>query len=214
MKYADWVLGDGDRIRTNTIISLAGKEKTILDIGCCGGEIGQQLLNKNNKVYGLDISPTAVKKACSVGIIAKKNNIETENIPFRIKFDTVIAAEIIEHLADTDAFLEKVRNKLKPRGELIITTPNLATLGRRFLLLLGKNPHMEVNFETHSAGHLRYFIKPTLLNLLTKHHFKVIHFQSDIVNFSSSGKYNSQLLAKLFPTLGRTLIIKAVKTGK
>ncbi len=57
----------------------------------------------------------------------------------------------------------------------------------------------------------RYFIKNTLVELLNAHEFDVDVFCSDIVNFDNSGKLFSTKLGRLFPTLGRSLIIRAYK---
>jgi len=139
--------------------------------------------------------------------------LENEDFPFKDRFDLVLAAEIIEHVIDTDTFLQKIAASLKSDGELILTTPNIAALGRRLLLLVNKNPHMEVSLEKDSAGHVRYFIKDTLIWLLEKNGFKVISFTSDVVNFNASGSVRCVWLAKMFPTLGKSLIVKCVKKG-
>lgn len=211
-KYGSWTLGSGEDKRVKQIVKLVGKNKIVLDIGCGIGEIGELLIRNKNKVYGIDISPTAVKKAGKRGLIVKCGDIEKEKIPFENNyFDVILAAEVIEHLLDTDDFLEQIRHKLKKKGELIITTPNLATLGRRLILLLGKNPLTEVRLARHSAGHLRYFVKDALFELVESHKFRITYFSSDLVNFTANGRINSKLLAQLFPSLGKTLIIGAVK---
>lgn len=211
-KYKDFKLGDPDAERVATIVALCGTGKSILDIGCCDGYIGSKLIKTGNKVSGVDISKTCVDKSKAVGINAKLINLEQNTLPFDEKFDVVVAGEIIEHVTDTDAFIELIKSALKPGGELVISTPNLAALGRRLLLLIGKNPHMEVSFETYSAGHVRYFIKDTLEWLLRKHGFSILEYTSDTVNFNSSGTLASVALAKRFPTLGKSLIIKCKKT--
>jgi 2-polyprenyl-3-methyl-5-hydroxy-6-metoxy-1,4-benzoquinol methylase len=210
-KYGSWTLGSRDNERVRQIIELIGENKVVLDIGCGIGEIGELLIKNKNKVYGVDISPTAAKKAEKRGLIVKCGDIEKERIPFKNNyFDIVLAAEVIEHIFDTDEFLKEIRKKLKKKGELIITTPNLATLGRRLLLLLGENPLVETGLTKYSAGHIRYFVKNSLFKLLESHRFKIVHFSSDLVNFTVNGKISSRRLAKIFPTLGRTLIIKVV----
>lgn len=94
-----------------------------------------------------------------------------------------------------------------------MTTPNLATLGRRIMLLMGKNPLIETSCDkkTCNVGHIRYFIKITLLELLRKHGFKIDIFRSDVVNFNNRGTLYSRSLARIFPTLVKTLIVKASK---
>lgn len=43
-------------------------------------------------------------------------------------FDVVVAADIIEHLANPGKFLQRVREHLRPNGLLLVTTPNPVTL--------------------------------------------------------------------------------------
>lgn len=211
-RYGRLKLGPGEKERVRQVLDLVGEKKVILDVGCGIGEIGTLLIQNKNKVYGVDISPTAAKRAGKRGLIAKHSDIEKEGIPFRNDyFDVVLVGEVIEHVFDTGQFLEEIRKKLKKRGELVLTTPNLATLGRRLLLLIGRNPLIETELTKYSSGHIRYFIEDNLLALLKSHRFEVSHFSSDIVNFTADGRVNSRWLARLFPSLGRTLIIKAIK---
>lgn len=127
-------------------------------------------------------------------------------------FDVVIAGEIIEHLLDTDKFLDNICRVLKPKGHLVLTTPNAASLGRRFLLLTGKNPYLETSFHPLRGGHIRYFVKESLFILLKQHKFKVEYFTSDTVIFNYNQSLYSTKLAKLIPTIGKSLIVKAKKT--
>lgn len=211
-KYQLRFLGPAEKIRVKKIVKLVGSSKKVLDVGCDVGLIGQLLLKNKNQVYGLDISPSAVKKARKNGLKALTLNIETQQLPFKNNyFDVVLLGEILEHLFDPDLLLTKIKKKLKRGGGLIITTPNLATLGRRLQLLCGLNPAIETRLTKYSAGHLRYFVKQTLFDLLLSHQFKVIHFSSDLIHLTPDGKLNTILLARLFPTLGRTLIVKTVK---
>jgi len=163
---------------------------------------------KCQSITGLEIS----QKAAAIG---KKRHLKIkvgdvhQPFPFTTNsFDVVTAGEIIEHIYDTDFFLEEIKRILKPSGSLIISTPNIATLGRRLMLLFGINPLLETSLS-NAAGHIRYFTKDSLERLLHKHHLQTIEFTSDIINFTNSGQIKSRLLAQLFPTLGARLIIKA-----
>ena len=53
-------------------------------------------------------------------------------------FDIVHAGEAIEHLYDTDSFVQECRRVLKKGGKLIITTPNTLSLPRRILYFFGR----------------------------------------------------------------------------
>ncbi|PIS08817.1 hypothetical protein COT75_05045 [Candidatus Beckwithbacteria bacterium CG10_big_fil_rev_8_21_14_0_10_34_10] len=211
-KYRLRSLGPAEKIRVKKIVDLSGKNKIILDIGCDTGLVGKYILKNKNKVYGIDISKKAVIEANNNGLIAKRINPETQALPFKNNyFDLIIMTDIIEHLFDPDKVFQKIRKKLKLNGELIITTPNLASLTRRIQLFLGLNPSTETRLNKYSAGHIRYFVKKNLFELLSNYKFKVIHFSSDLIHLTPNGKINTTLIPYFFPTLGRTLIIKAVK---
>lgn len=203
-------LSKTEKFRVESILRLIGNKKKVLDIGCSDGTISEMIARNNNEVYGVDVSESALKIALSRGLEAYKVDLESEEFPFSENyFDVVVAGEIIEHIFDTDEFLNKIKKVLKPDGSLIITTPNLATLGRRLLLLLGKNPLIEVSVDGEAAGHIRYFVKETLVNLLEKHDFKIDEFTSDIVNFNKTGSIYSVRLARIWSAIGRTLIVRA-----
>jgi len=201
-----------DYLRFEIILSLAGTRKKILDLGCGSGLLAKKLKSRKNDVVGLDISPQAIKRAKKRGLQAFVCNLEIERWPVKKNcFDVVVASEVIEHILDTDKFLKNIRRVLKAKGSLILTTPNTASLGRRLFLLLGKNPYLEASFHPQRAGHVRYFTKDSLFILLRKHGFKIKNFTSSAVVFSQSGKIFSTWLAKIWPTLGKHLIVEAIK---
>jgi hypothetical protein len=73
---------------------------------------------------------------------------------------------------------------------------------------------MEPSLEEGASGHIRYFVKDSLFNLLESHGFIIDHFTSDVINFNNSGKHFSTKIARMSPSLGKTLIIRARKTAE
>jgi 2-polyprenyl-3-methyl-5-hydroxy-6-metoxy-1,4-benzoquinol methylase len=202
---------DQDDSRVKVVLPLVGKAGRVLDVGCLDGTIGELFLKLGNEVCGIDASEPALKMARTRGIDARLGNVE-ERFPFGdAQFDAVFAGEIIEHIFDVDAMLSEIRRVLKPQGVFVVTTPNLAALGRRLMLLLNRNPHIEISFTGDAAGHIRYFVRQTLVDILAKHGFKVDVFCSDVINFNASGSLCSYALARLFPTFGKSLIVRATK---
>lgn len=196
-------------IRMSLMASFIPKHQKILDIGCGDGTFFTFIKNTPKKnLYGVDISPKVAnlaKKRCSQVKIANLH----QQFPYsNNSFDCVTAGEIIEHIYDTDFFLSEIKRILKPNGFLVLSTPNLATLGRRLMLLIGINPLIDTSLRD-SAGHIRYFTFGSLNQLLSYHKFKITNFTSDVVNFNNRGTLKSRFLAKLFPKLGARLIIKA-----
>jgi len=201
-----------EKIRLAKIIELVGTGNTVLDIGCHSGTLGSMLINEGNQVYGIEINQEVAEIARSKGLKVKIQDIESCFAFEDNFFDVVVAAEVIEHILDTDFLLEEIKRVLKHNGSLVLSTPNVASFGRRLFLLLGKNPYFEASFgypPEARAGHIRFFTKGLIIGYLMHKGFEIIKFKSDAINFTPSGKISSKFLAKLFPAMGRSLIIKA-----
>ncbi len=197
------------RIMATLANNLDLKNKKILDIGCHDGSFLTFLKDKTAKLYGLEASDTAAK-------ISRQRKIDTKTyffddvtpMPFPDKsFDLIVTGEIIEHIYNTDFFVQEIHRLLKPKGRLLISTPNIASLGRRIYLLLGISPLLEDNLSREgTAGHVRYFTFNRLNKLITDNKFQLKSFTSDVVNLSRTGSVGSTLLAKLFPQFGQSII--------
>lgn len=212
LRYQKSAVPDSD-VRLRQILLFTGRHQKVLDLGCGTGFFLKMLLTKHSHVWGIDASAAAIKIASKIkNATVVYGNIET-GLPYANgQFTVVTAGEIIEHLYDTTYFLQEIHRILTPGGQLVLSTPNVASLGRRLLLLLGKNPLLETSLSPESAGHIRYFTRNSLFELLHQNGFKVTKFTSDVVNFSNSyATLNSPLLAKLFPTFGATLIMTCQK---
>ena len=53
------------------------------------------------------------------------------------KFDTVLALDVIEHLEDPEAAVQKIARILKPGGRVLASTGNISFIIVRIMLLLG-----------------------------------------------------------------------------
>lgn len=204
-----WEPGKKDQKRVEKVLKMIGTGKLVLDVGCYDGYITQAIEKNNNVVYAMDL-------ASEVLLLAKKKKLEVivgnAEISFPFVngfFDAIFAGEVIEHMFDLEQFFSEAKRVLKANGVIVLTTPNVASLGRRLLLLFGKNPYLEVSYAVGEAGHVKYFLKDTLLSTLEENGFDATVFCSDVVNFDSSGRYFSDLLARIRPTLGRSLMVKA-----
>src|SRR5690606_38157213 len=54
------------------------------------------------------------------------------------RFDLVTCLEVVEHVADVDAFLAGLAGALAPGGLLILSTPNRTTLSKLALITIGE----------------------------------------------------------------------------
>ena len=119
---------------------------SLADIGCGGGLIAEPMRRLGFAVTGIDAGAEA--------IAAARAHAEASGlaIDYRVadiaalagsgeRFDVVLALEIIEHVADRDAFLAALGALVKPGGVLIGATLNrtprafaLAVVGAEYLL--------------------------------------------------------------------------------
>lgn len=101
------------------------ENKIILDIGCGVGTLLLMLKEKNNKVYGIDVSETGIKQAKENGLECDLVDLNVETLPFADNyFDIVICLETIEHLENPYHCLREIRRALKPQGTLLVSIPN------------------------------------------------------------------------------------------
>lgn len=208
----DFSFNDIEEIRVSNVLSLIGSGKSVLDLGCCDGSFMERIRANKNEVIGVEVADMAIEKARKKGfkvydLLLEGNWSEYVNE----KFDVVFAGEIIEHIFDTDNFLQNIKNVLNDGGYLVLTTPNIASLGRRIFLLFGKSPLIEVTARNYDAGHIRYFTIESLKNLLIQNSLEVKEVKSNTVNLSNNGKLHSKFLAMIFPSLGNSIIVKAKK---
>lgn len=144
---------------------------SLLDIGC--GDGGFAVLFGDalgaTKRHGIEISPEAAETANRKGIGTIVADVGSEGIAFDDEsFDVVIALEIIEHLTDPGAFLTEVHRVLKPKGTLVVSTPNIASWHSRLHLALGYQPYsIPIGATTPFIGN---FLRSGKVKRDTEHH--------------------------------------------
>jgi ubiquinone/menaquinone biosynthesis C-methylase UbiE len=188
----------------------------ILDVGCGDGTYSKMILDMGNDVYGIDIRADRIKSAKQKGIKAKVANL-TKGLFFEDSFfDLVYAAEVLEHIYDTEFFLQEAKRILKKKGTLIVTVPNIVCLPNRIRAVFGLYPRHVAPARKHwgVGEHIRAFTKGMLIELLERNGFEVEDVKSNLLSFvpaKNSKKPWSKFLGKMLPSLGEVLICKARK---
>lgn len=171
----------------------AKSQLRILDIGCATGYVGKLLKENRHYVVGFDISKKAIKKAKIVLDEAYVVDIEQKKLPVLRKFDVLILSEVIEHLFQPEKTIKKLSNYIKPKGTLIISTPNFLYWGYRIQFLKGNFNYSHVG--AFDEGHIHFFTYHSLRSLLKVNNFvinKEHHLTAGIC---------SKLLVRRFPSL-------------
>lgn len=127
---------------------LAGLD--VLDIGCGGGLLCEPMRRLGARVTGIDAAEenirTAAHHARESGLDIAYRSILPEDLAEDMAaqgaaFDLVLNMEVIEHVADVDAFLRASARLVKPGGAMALSTINrtlkalaLAKVGAEYVL--------------------------------------------------------------------------------
>lgn len=129
---------------TKTIRALEGL--SLVDIGCGGGVLSEPLARLGATVTGLDPATGNVAvarahaQATELEIDYRDETIEAL-VASGARFDIVLAMEVVEHVADVQAFVTACCEAVKPGGLLVMATLNrtlrsyaLAIVGAEYVL--------------------------------------------------------------------------------
>lgn len=166
------------------ILQTLPKRDRVADIGCrTGNEAAYYKAQADiQEMHGFEIAESQLAVAQQRGIVTHVWISGMSPCPIEDNFfDAVIAGDIIEHLMDTDVFLQELWRVVRPGGVVLITIPNLAWWWNRLRLLLGKVPANigSVSFR-HSKDravdikHLRVSVNSEWLHLFAQHDFDCI----------------------------------------
>ncbi len=120
----------------DSLLSVFEKEKRgkVLDIGCGNGDYAYNLSKMGFDVLAGDMDVDRFQYKDQIKF--QKCNI-TEKLPFADNnFDFVLLAEVIEHLRNPYDVMRELNRILRPRGGLILSTPNILNLKSRMRFLI------------------------------------------------------------------------------
>ena len=81
--------------------------------------------SRKHNLYGIELSSMACEIARKKGFIVITGNLEnTDPIEWKVKFDLIIAHQLIEHVRHPDKLLQKCHKWLKAGGLISIETPD------------------------------------------------------------------------------------------
>jgi 2-polyprenyl-6-hydroxyphenyl methylase/3-demethylubiquinone-9 3-methyltransferase len=158
--------------------------KNVLDIGCGGGLLSEELSKNGANVTGIDSS----KKSISIA----KQHAKEKNLTIEYKnksifdleeiecFDYVICFEMIEHISNPDMLIDKINKITKNQAILFLSTINR---NLKSFILAKILAEYVLNYVPKGTHQYEKFITPyELTSLLEAHNFKVENI--DGLNFN------------------------------
>jgi 2-polyprenyl-3-methyl-5-hydroxy-6-metoxy-1,4-benzoquinol methylase len=164
---------DGSYVPVNTrpygghekLLGQVDRAGRVLDVGCSTGYLSRRLVERGATVVGIELDERAAVQARQWCEDVLTGDVETMELPFEpASFDVVMCADLIEHLRDPCAFLERVRPLIKAGGRLVLTTPNVANWTIRLALLFGSFRYTQRGILDRTHTHL--FTRKTLIECL------------------------------------------------
>ena len=143
----------------------------LLEVGCGSGNMLKAMADLGWQVEGIDLDPVAVEKSRSKGLEVRTGCLEDRRYP-EDYFDAITMSHLIEHVHDPLELLRACHRILKPRGSLVVVTPNINSAGHR---MCGASW-----FHLDPPRHLRIFTTNSLTSLLRKAGFRSIKITTTI----------------------------------
>jgi 2-polyprenyl-3-methyl-5-hydroxy-6-metoxy-1,4-benzoquinol methylase len=141
------------------------KGKNILDFGAGNGEFSKYLHSREALVDCQETNKESQKEIIGKGLRL------VGSIP-KNKYDLIVSLEVIEHFVDPLEMVNILKKSLKPRGKIILTTPDHLYWKLRIKYFLG-----DISAFEYPNKHFSFFTKSSLRKLLNKY-FKEIRSEN------------------------------------
>jgi SAM-dependent methyltransferase len=108
---------------------LIAQSPAIAEIGCGHGLLQRQIEDFYQfAVTGFDLNETALKQTASRVSPVCCYDVHEKNIDYQAQFSLILLADVLEHIADQDAFLRAVKFHLAHGGSVLENVPALQSL--------------------------------------------------------------------------------------
>jgi SAM-dependent methyltransferase len=128
----------------------------LLEVGAGAGGFVRVALARGWKVEATEVSQTGLEALRQTGASVFAGDVAEAGYA-EGAFDCVVSLEVLEHLPSPQAHLDELARITRPRGLLLLTTPNFDGLTRRVLRL---------RWRVVDPEHLGYFTPRTLRRAL------------------------------------------------
>lgn len=152
---------------------------SVLELGASTGYMSRALSERGATVVAVEYDPATIPLLSARASEAHVGNVEDPATLTFLEgrtFDTVILADVLEHLMDPRAALARCTSYLAQDGRVLVSMPNVAHWRVRLELLRGR-------WETTDSGimdetHIRWFTRATAERMFSAAGFAVAKRQS------------------------------------
>ena len=161
------------QIRADLLAMIPADAQRILEFGCGEAPLGAALKQRQKcRVVGIELDQKAAAIARKrIDDVYCGDATEIVSI-INEQFDWIIGGDIVEHLAEPWPFLGDLRRIAAPGGHLLLSMPNLANASTVADLLAGRFDYVYMGLTC--VGHLRFFTKRTIEDMLSIAGWKIV----------------------------------------
>lgn len=166
------------------VVRLVGTDQRVLELGPAAGHMTRVLRERGCTVVGVEVDPEMAELAAEFAervIVGDLDKLDLDAELGSERFDVIVAADVLEHLADPLTALRRLRAFLAPEGYFVISLPNIAHGSVRIALLQGHFDYQNVGLL--DTTHLRFFTRESIGKLLDDAELaagEIFHQQLDI----------------------------------
>jgi SAM-dependent methyltransferase len=227
VRFSDRLLSfyqDSVRECQESILDRLPSAESLLDYGCSDGALTARFAERAGatRVFGVEVVDELAQKATQGGVqvvAVKDGRLELPDA----SLDVFTANQLIEHLADTDTFVQEAFRVLRPGGTFLVCTNNLASWHNIVALLAGAQPFpADVSIDSgigklvrpfgvgmSSMAHLRVFSYRALIEIMEAYGFDVADVRG-VSYYPLPSKIASRVAAR-FPRHATYLTVQSVK---
>jgi 2-polyprenyl-3-methyl-5-hydroxy-6-metoxy-1,4-benzoquinol methylase len=163
------------RLYLDLLAALYSPGKRLLDIGCGAGFFLKAAASSGWEASGTEISEVAAEYARTVTEVRVwRGKLEQLKMPAK-EYDVVTMLDLLEHLFEPLSTLQEIHRIMKDGAVLIISTPDIQSLSRRFL--------GQAWAVLSPAEHQSYFSAKTLSRALCQAGFRPVGLKN-LLNFN------------------------------
>lgn len=148
--------------------------RSVLDVGCAGGEFGKNLkAEKDCVVWGIE--PSAPMAAEAVKHLDKViNDLFSEDLPELDgkTFDVIFFNDVLEHMVNPGAALKTAKKYLNNNGYLVASIPNVLYFPVVSQLIFQQD-WKYAEYGVLDNTHLRFYTKKSIIRMFEDHGFEI-----------------------------------------
>jgi len=154
--------------RPDLIALIPQGARRILDVGCGAGRMGEALkAARDCTVVGIEADPEVAKEAEQRLDAVIVGDVESDGLELGEEpFDCIVFGDVLEHLRDPKAAMDRLMPALAPDGTVVLSVPNVRNCQVIRDLALGFFSYEPAGILDES--HLRFFALGELLDLLAR----------------------------------------------